>query len=110
MERELEVLNSDLKSQIRDLRFERESVMPRTAVADRLRLSAKFAAIAVVAAAGLTISGPATTPVFAELQPIAQIDPDAPDAAGKDHNEFVFVRDSAIATEKLALAEKMERL
>ena len=64
---------------------------------------AKITAAALVAAWAFT--GPATAQNTLNIQ----VDPVDP-AGGKEHNEFVFVRDSASAQEKVALAEKMERL
>jgi outer membrane protein assembly factor BamB/tetratricopeptide (TPR) repeat protein len=84
--------------------------MPRLA-ADRLLHSARITAVGLLAAAGLTISGGHAN---GQAQPAMRqqlaVD-DAPDGvAGKEHNEFVFVRDSATALEKFTLAQKMERL
>ena len=97
----------------------RANASPR---ADASRTAARVTAAALLTAAGL--AGMADVPVLGQqaqrvvVQPVApgqgfrQLgeQPDSPDAAGKDHDEFVFVRDSAIAQEKFKLAEKMERL
>src|SRR5207249_3885857 len=48
--------------------------------------------------------------VFAVSGAFAQIARNLPDTAGKQLNQGVYVRDSGGAVEKLALAQRMERL
>src|SRR6478735_8536742 len=79
--------------------------------ADRILRAARITAVALLAAAGLTISGGQAIGQQQAAQFQVQLADDGPDGvAGKEHNEFVFVRDSATALEKFTLAQKMERL
>ncbi|MDB5296060.1 MAG: hypothetical protein JWO31_2043, partial [Phycisphaerales bacterium] len=75
----------------------------------RLLAPARAAAAAVLIAAG--VGAPAPSAAQQVRLRINGVDQQLPDAAGgRENSEFVFVRDSAAAQEKFALAQKMERL